>query len=308
VAGRTKGGTKKGRARAEADEAPGPGVARRAGRVAVGLIVTSLGVAWILGVGPLRARVSEVRTDPVEVAFEWPRAGGGAGETWLPSEVRSGLRQLALATIEPDPFDGASLETARAELMATGWFVSIDAVRRRPGGEVRVEGAWRTPAAVVEKGSRSYLVGMDGAAMRLPSGTSPPASLFRIYEPTSGPRTDERTGGVAWGEPWPDEDVPEAIELLELVASTDVAGSIMGVDLRPYATRGWLSLVTDTWCELVWGAPVGESAPGEASAARKLEHVRSILDPADRLDRGRTRIEVMTDYVFVDRTAGGTGG
>ena len=276
---------------------------RTGGRVAGGLLVAALAVSWIAGFGPLRERVGEIRSEPIRVAFAWPGAGDEA--TWVPASVRDHLEQLAVAGLSMDPFDGASLARARDDLLASGWFREVHAVRRVAGGVVEIDAEFRTPAAVVRRSGREYLIGLDTAPMRLPAGTAAPERLYRILDPRAEPPQDPDDGSIAYGEPWHFDDVAQGVDLLERVTADLGARSdaIVAVDLAPLRTSGRLELVTNAGCRLVWGAPLDQPNAGEARVARKIEHLRHILDPARRLDRGRRSMDVFTEYVTVDNTA-----
>lgn len=277
---------------------------RVARRVIGGLVLVGLAAAWIMGVGPLEQRVAAIQSDPIEVSFHWPTARG-AHQTWVPAPVRADLTQIVKAAVTMNPFDEGSLERAQDLLSATGWFTRVDGVRRLPGGVIDVDGHWRTPAAVVSRDGRDYLVGVDTAVMRTPEGAAPPAGMFRILNPLADAPRDPDTGRILYGHPWHFDDVQHAIDLLELVARLPEADSIVAVDLADYPRKGQLSLITNTGCRLVWGAPLDEPAPGEVSVERKMAHLGAILDPARRLDRGQRRIEIFTERVFIDRTPSG---
>jgi hypothetical protein len=277
---------------------------RVARRVVGGLVLVGLASAWILGIGPLEERVAAIQSDPIEVSFQWPTTRG-AHQTWVPPTVRADLTQIVKASVSMDPFDERSLERAHDLLIWTGWFTRVDGVKRMPGGIIDIAGQWRTPAAVVSREGRDYLVGVDTAVMRLPEGASAPTGMFRILNPLADAPRDPDSGLILYGRPWHFDDVQHAIDLLELVARLPEADSIVAVDLSDYPRKGHLSLITNTGCRLVWGAPLDEPVPGEASVERKMAHLGAILDPARRLDRGQSRIEIFTDRVVIDGTPGG---
>jgi hypothetical protein len=280
---------------------------RVAQRVGAGLVIVALAMGWVLGLGPLQARVAAQQSDPIDVRFRWPTTRSSR-QTWVPPAVRADLTQVVAASVRMDPFDVGSLEEADARLRDTGWFLEVGGVRREPGGVVEVDGRWRTPAAVVSFEGREYLVGVDTAVMRMPPDAEAPKGMFRIMDPLADAPRDPETGRLLYGHPWHFDDVKHAIALLEVVARLPEADAIVGVDLSEYPKRGRISLVTDSGCSLVWGSPVGESSPGEVSAERKIAHLGAILDPARRLDRGQRRIEVFTERVSIDRTPGGASG
>lgn len=277
---------------------------RVARRVVGGLVLVGLASAWILGLGPLEERVAQIQSDPIDVRFGWP-VSRGSQQTWVPAAVRADLTQIVKASVAMNPFDVGSLERTHDRLISTGWFTDVDGVRRTPGGVIDVAGDWRTPAAVVSREGRDYLVGVDTAVMRMPEGSAAPTGMFRILNPLADAPRDPDTGQILYGRSWHFDDVQHAIDLLELVARLPQADSIIAVDLADYPRKGRLLLITSTGCRLVWGAPLDEPVPGEVSVERKMAHLGVILDPARRLDRGQSRIEIFREQVFIDRTPSG---
>ena len=97
-----------------------PGVWTIVGRVAMGLLVVSLGVGWMLGREPLERHVAGLSQKPREIRFNWPVSAPSKGqirdprETWIPAPVRQDLVQTAARHLTNDPFDRASLEAMRA--------------------------------------------------------------------------------------------------------------------------------------------------------------------------------------------------
>lgn len=270
-----------------------------AGRIATALIAVGLLVAWIIGLETLRKSVAASSMELVQIDFAWP-AGDRRERSWLFPEVQHELHQLAAANISPDPFNQQSLDQAANALDATGWFADGLSIRRVTDGRVEIDGSWRTPAAVVSKDGREWLVDMDGVPLRLPPGTVTPARFFRIYDPASQPPRDSE-GSVRYGTRWDTDDVRDAIALLwQIVSEAETASrAILGVDLGEYQRTGHLVLLTDTGCSIVWGGPIGSSKPGEASTIDRLAHLAKTLHPDARLDRGVSRIDLhIGGYTF----------
>ena len=270
-------------------------------RIAAGLALTAGAVGAVLAVEPLRGRVAELRADPLEVRFVWPTGADTASGTWLPETVQRGLTDLVAATVTLDPFDHQALGLAHDRLVATGWFRELRALRRAPGNIVHVEGVWRVPAAVVRSSADGeLLVGHDAAPMQLPSGATPSPGLFRILNPAGGAPRFAESGSIAYGEPWPYDDVDHAIALLQAIEDRPAASAVVAIDLGEYPDTGDLILLTDLNCRIVWGAPIGERRPGEASVEHKLAALDGVLNPRDRLDAGHARIPIADGRARVD--------
>ena len=273
-----------------------------AGRLIAASVVLAVTIAWIAGVGPLRDAVAHQQANPIRVVFDWPRAGAAPRD--VGEAVRADMEQRVLGAVTVDPFDRASLERARTALEASGWFQGSPVVARRPGGVVRVSGAWRTPVAVVVQGTTEYLVDDAGAPLCLPIGGKPGAKLFRIRRPWGGP--PERDGAIAYGEPWRGGDVQMAIELLATIAEhPDLAAKIAGVDLSNCLHSGAneLRLETGSGAMLVWGAPPSAPAIGEVTTANKLRHLEYVLSGTVPLDRPGAPINLHLPVIEIDQTA-----
>ncbi|MCP3904377.1 MAG: hypothetical protein GY715_12170, partial [Planctomycetes bacterium] len=122
--------------------------------VAAAWIVVSVAIigGWMRGVPSLRAAVSETaRADEVRVVFLDRPA-------WVRDDLLALLEATAARQITGDPFDRNDLAVAREALMSTGWFESIDQVRRVRPDLVEVRSTCVTPAAVVRDDDGDHLV------------------------------------------------------------------------------------------------------------------------------------------------------
>lgn len=270
------------------------------------MVLVGLGAAWVFGRAPLERHVSALTSRPVDVRFNWPivlsgEAGTrGEARTWLPPAVQRDLAQIALASIEANPFNQPSLEAARQALLATGWFARIESIRRTASGHVDITADWRIPAAVVRHKNREYLVAVGGEVLRLPPRTPVmKGSMPIITNARLGPRTDSI--GVIYGAAWPGGDVQAAVDLLRHLRRLPEAGRITGVDLATFTQTGHLTLVTDAGAKIVWGSALSELGPGQVSVDTRRARLRDILQT--RFDESQRLIEIHTPVVLVDKTA-----
>ncbi len=267
------------------------------GVFAVIVVAAVAGVAF--GYSPLRERVGAIRTDPLRVTIDWPTSPGG---TWLPIEEQDRLGAIARANLTADPFDIASLDATSAAFAATGWFGGPPTVRRRPGGEVEISGAWRTPAAVVRHGGADHLVASDGALlpMRYAPGTA--RGMPVIVEPYTGPPT--RSGGVpGLGLIWVGGDVTAALGLIEYLRRSPAAASIEAVDVSRYVSENLLVLRMSWGGRVVWGAPPGAGAPGEVADDFKRTRLEQIAREPTLARPEKGAVEIHSRFVLVDETA-----
>lgn len=259
------------------------------------LAMIGAGVGWIFGADALRDRAAQVTAQAVRVRFNWPTISDRG--TWVPEAVRQELVRIVQGSLSTDPFDRDSIQRLYDRLNATGWFREIRSVARKPGGLVRIDAEWRAPVAVVTRAGCEYLIGADTAVMAVPPGFHLDKSMFRIENPTSDPVRSNVTGEVLYGEAWPLRDVEHALKLLATIAPVPESTEIVAVDLSEFPSTGHLLVRTNTGCLLNWGAPVSESAPGEAKVPVKLASLRSILAPTARYDRRTLRIDINRGHV-----------
>jgi len=289
--------------------------ARRPGGTLLVLLVLAIVGGWVFGRGWLLERAAAERGGAIDIRVVVPADVDVSELASLGVDPRGLLRQVAAGRVTSDPFDRVSLSEAAAALERTGWFPRGVAVRREPGGVVRVEGPWRTPTVVVVWGGERFVVGPGGAPMRLAAGAEPSGLFVLVESPMVGPAQREVPGvgrRIAWGEAWPGGDVQEAIELLRFLSEEgrgDTLARIEAVDLSNYeaTASGELRLRTDRGGVIVWGAPVGASAGGEVSAERKAENLRAVLEDARGVDGPGSVVRVNLRTVVVDETIGGGG-
>lgn len=310
-----KRATKSKRSRASKREAepsapgtPGtPGIIRFGARAAGALALLGVFVGVGAGQGRLVERVGEVRADPLaRPRFAWP-ATPGAQDTWMPADERERLEQIVLATVSQDPFDGASLDSARQALAQTGWFRSLERVQRLPGGVIEIHGEFRQPAAVVRRGDRDLLVGLEGELLPLEyaAGRSWPLRFIRGADAGPPRRAGGAGGAYDFGAPWPVGDVQAAIALLSRLRRTGQWERVAGIDVGAFLRTGHLTIITDRAAEIVWGAPPGARAPGERSDADKLRAFEQLFSNPGWIGAGMSRVEIYLPVILIDETAPG---
>jgi hypothetical protein len=269
------------------------------------IILALTGVALLAGVAavsyaPLRRHVADLRAAEVIAEFDWP----GEKETWLPPVEQARLMEIVAGMVNPDPFDGDSLQAAAEALMETGWFESIEALRREHAGVVRVQGEWRLPAAVVRVGGREVLVSRRGALlpMEYPVGGGWPMRFIQgVWD--GPPRRNE--GSYAFGGVWTGGDVQASISLLAFLRQSDAWSSVAGIDCTGFMEHGRLAIVTVHGGEVVWGAPPGTGAPGEEDDSLKKSRFERLMTDPGWISAGRPRIEIYPSVVLIDENEHG---
>lgn len=263
-----------------------------------------LAVAWLLGNQPLTREVSNLRAYPLSVQFDWPVVSNddGPDATWVPAVVQDALVHLVMANVSDDPYDMKSLERGRLLLESTGWFTRVTSIERHPGGVISVQGEWRVPVALVRKSGREFLIGNDAAAIRIPDGFKAMPGLFAIENPAMDPPM--QGDRVRYGKPWIGGDVQAALALLRLLKDSPVAAQIASIDLSEFlsAEEPKLVIVTDRKTKVIWGAAIGELAPGQVSIDRRVARLEQQLESFGHIDAHQDRLDISTPIVMVNRT------
>jgi hypothetical protein len=267
------------------------------------LVFCGLLAAFVAGVPRLeRSLGAQAQAQPLKVAFQWPAGGAAPGETWLPIEVRDELLALAHAELErsPDPFSAQGLRGVGHALRRTGWFESIRAVTREAGGVVRVDAAWRDPAAVVRCEGIDYVVAKGGEVLPVAYQRGGSGRMAILGASLTPPKSGGRivTGGV-----WPGTDVRAGLELLRTISNKPWRDQVVAVDVTEYLSKRTLALVTRWNGRIAWGGAPGESRPGEASTEAKLVRLDILVKEFGQIDAKRRLVEVAGPILLVDDTA-----
>lgn len=245
--------------------------------------------AWILGVPKLEAQASvRYLVQEVEVRFvEAPQ--------WAGPELLEHLRGLARAELSPDPLRRQDLVGVRAALFASGWFDTVEQVRRLHGGLVEITGRFARPIAVLREaeGTRDHLVDAQGRLMPR-TFTAGRSGLPAIVGSWSGlPALPEA--------PWVAQEVQVGLELLRLVRGRPWTQQVREVHVHRDPADGHLALelVTDRGCRVIWGRAPGREGVGEVPAARKLEYLDYHHEHYGHIDRGlQQELDITGDVVI----------
>ena len=263
------------------------------------VLVAGLGIGAVAGYRGLAETAGRHRgaAGPLQVRFNWPVHASspinpdGTRRSWLPMKVQQDLTALALEHLSEVTTDGESLASTGAALEATGWFESIEAVRRVDGNAVDVIGQWRTPVAVVR---------VSGPAGQIDRLVSAKAELLPIDYPAGSTAMRFLTGvsrpaPERCGTEWEGTDLQAGLKLMAYLCDSPVYVQVSGVDVSQYAGSKKLTIVTDTGAKVVWGAAPGDWAHSEPSADQKLKwllHLKNGPEFGRRIDAGRPLVDV----------------
>lgn len=277
--------------------------ARVLATVALAMIVVALGAGLFFGLGPLERRAAgllvaqreQARAPSIRVV--WPPLVGQDGApvantSWLPAQFQEQVLELATRSLArlPDPFSRQALDGLGADMLASGWYQRRPNVRRESGGLIIIDGAWRTPAAVVRQSGKDRLVAWDSRPMPplYQIGRSGlPVILGVTVEPDLGPDQS-----IDFAAPWPGDEVRGALELLSLAARRPWGRQVAGVEILQEDGARRLALLTREQTRVVWGGPPAKPLLGESSTQAKLSTIDLLNREFKRIDAGRARVEV----------------
>jgi hypothetical protein len=267
-------------------------------------VITAGGLfaAWTMGVPRLEASASErASVSPNEVIIRFVNA-----PPWINGTLGDSLLRTATMHVGGDPLRRDDLAAIRDSLMTTGWFDSINQVRRIEADLVEIDAALVQPYTLIRDKSAFHLVDLAGKLLPKSYGLDDdlPAML------------DSRTGltvpmiaitGVhfkrpAVGQPWEGGDVNAGLKVLRILHHQPWRHQIVEVDVSQYLKDGPIRLRTDTGTVIVWGGPPGDEAALELLADGKIERLNLLYTNHGRVDAGRSgELDITGEKVAVAR-------
>jgi len=271
-------------------------------------LIGAVAIGLTFGVSRLEAQASShISAPPGDTTFAWPvvrRVPGEEGAIeWPPKDMQRRLLEMARVRVEqfPDPLSQDALRAIGADLRASGLFERIASVRRRADHVIEVKGQWRLPAASVRHDGRDHLIGPGAELMpvHFPAGQR----SFRVVLGAAFNPPSHESGMLAYGTPWPGEDVQAALRVLDRLRGKPYWHQVRAIDVTGHARRRTVEIVTDRGTRVVWGAAPGEFKPGEVDTETKLGHLRALYERYARIDAGQNRVTIFYEYTDVDRSA-----
>lgn len=252
--------------------------------LAIGLTVG----AWFYGESALQRHLGRTQaTMPIVNLVDAPQ--------WMPGPVVDGLRATVAATVDPNPFDGASLEAAAQQLQQSPWIERVYRVHRQPAGRIDIIASYRRPIALIEAADGCHLVDVRGTVLPLvyPPNKARALGLPIIHGVAQAP--------LRAGEQWPGGDVRAGLRLGLLVSMQSWANQVQAIDVSNYggrltAGKAHLSLLTADGA-VRWGRAPGDEQFYEPPAATKLAHIDLLIRKFASLTPGRQDVDVSGDTI-----------
>lgn len=258
-------------------------------RVCGWTLALGLGIgAWFYGQSALESRLGATRAT-------LPRVELVDAPGWMPGAVVDGLRATVAATVNPNPFDGASLAEAADALQRSAWIERVYRVHRKPAGEIEIIASYRRPIALIQAEDGCHLVDVRGIVLPL---VYAPAKAAEIGLPLiRGVAQDPPRPGGAWA----GGDVRAGLRLGMLVSAQSWADQVKAIDVSNYggrrdAGKAHLSLLTDDGA-VRWGRAPGDEQFYEPPAATKLAHIDLLIRKFADLTPGRQDVDVSGDTI-----------
>ncbi len=206
----------------------------------------------------------------------------------------------------PHPLDDNVAERVVGVIEESGWVRRVVRAERFSGGRVDVRCEYRMPLAVVQQGTRFFLVDEEG--VRLPGEYDAPGEFLMIQGVTG----DVPEPGVAWA----GKDLDAGIKLALLLRGEPFARQVGAISVHNYggrerAAEAHLKLQTLPDAQgpgrsgtILWGSCPGEEIE-EPTAADKVRVLRANYSQCGRIDAGAPWIDVSILRGTYSRPAGG---
>lgn len=240
--------------------------------------------AWVLGTPRLESYASNHQPggDVVVRLVDLPR--------WVESDLQTMLVKTATRHIGNDPLQRADLVDAREALLATGWFVSVDQVRRIGPQVVDVTATLAEPFAVIRDHSRDHLVDAQGRVLPRTYAAGESSGYITLTGARYGAPTHS-------GMTWPGADVTAALDVLVLISDKPWLNQIVRIDLSRHRKEGSIRFVTDRNCTITWGRAPGDEAGSDVPAVQKLSYLDYHFEQYGHIDRGLEELDITGDTV-----------
>lgn len=255
--------------------------------------IGGLGCAWALGVPALEAfAATKHRVDPAEVTicFADPPA-------WMNGDLADTLMRTAQANIGGDPLIRDDLVAVRENLLRTGWFESIEQVRRVDKDVVEIRAAFVQPYTIIRDSDGSHLVDYQGRL--LPKSYDRGAKTQFHFIAITGAHFERPQRA---GQQWEGTDVTAGLQLLQLIDARRWREQVLEIDVSGYLHDKPIKLRTTSGCTIIWGGASGEEPALEVLADRKIQRLDYLYERCGRIDAGQTgELDITAEKLVVVR-------
>lgn len=256
------------------------------------LTIGGLIAGWVISVPKLQAFASQQRfADQVEVRFIDP-------PRWFKDQIAATLERSALLQVSGDPLRRDELIAIRELLLASGWFESIDQVRRTNDDLIEIHARYIRPITVIRDHEGDHLVDVTGRLLPRSYRPGQPGPIVEIGGVESSVIA---ISGVRFPRPqrpglqWEGTDVQAGLTLLRLIYQQPWRHQVAEIDVSGHLSGQPIKLRTDTGSVIVWGGPPGEEAALEELAPGKIHRLTFMFAEHGRIDMHYTGEIDITD-------------
>jgi hypothetical protein len=246
-------------------------------------IIGGLVSAWIGGVPRLMAYAAEHNAPEfMEIHFSNPPA-------WVHGDLEELLIETVLMQIAGDTLNRDELIRVREALLNTGWFDSVQQVRRVHAERIDIDATFVDPYALIRRGDDDHLVDDRGRLLprRFPAGA---AAHFIVITGARFPPPGRP------GIEWDGSDVIAALRLHRVLDQQQWRDQVRRIEVTGFVNGRPLRLITDRGSVIVWGSPPGEEAPLESLTDRKLAFLNLHYRNHGHIDGGHAGEIDITDH------------
>lgn len=259
-------------------------------------------VVWVLCVPQMQAFASSrAQVNPHEVTIRFVDP-----PQWIKGPLGDSLLRTATMQIGGDPLMRNDLVAVRQALVETGWFDSVDQVRRSQPDLVEITARFVNPYTLIRDGSGYHLIDLEGKL--LPKSYGPGDDLPMMYDSRRAATvpmiaiSGAHFKRPAVGQRWDGADISAGLKLLQLIDRQDWRHQIIEVDVSQFLKDGPIRLRTDLDSVILWGGAPGEEAALELLAAGKIQRLNLLYANHGRIDGNRPgELDITGEKVAVSR-------
>jgi hypothetical protein len=256
-------------------------VAWTCGGIAAGVLALALFV-------PVLSRQVDKPVDEVQISFD-------RVPQWAGPSIVDHLGNLALAHLEGTTLSRPALASAHHALLNSGFFESVQQVRRTGMDQVTIEAVLVAPLAQIQDRHGTAMIDANGHLMPRGCGVSGDIHMVTIVNPRYSRPARPR-------EVWSGGDLAAAIGVLGQIADAPWIDQVKDIDLSRYAASGNLVLITDNGSRIVWGSAPGNEKAMESLLDRKIKRLDHLHRTSGRIDQYHSgEIDITDASVVVKR-------
>jgi hypothetical protein len=210
---------------------------------------------------------------------------------WVRGELAQTLLRTAKMQLDSggDPFDRNELIAVRQALLTTGWFDSVDQVRRVREDVIEIQAHFVHPYALIHDRDGHHLI--DAAGKLLPRSYHDGERLPTVTDQATGTTLPMLAiNGTRFARPvrpglmWEGADIVAALKVIGIIERQPWRSQITEIDVTGYTKDAPMKLRTDGSCMIVWGSPPGEERGLEVSALGKIDRLNFLFGRYRRID------------------------